>query len=245
MNDPGRLLEESDNELERVLLRAGASHRSSNEARSKTLAALGLTGSAAIAAGAFGAASALSKFTWTKLVVAISALGAVAAVPVGYYAWHLRHAPAVAPAARPTLVVAEPAAPEPTTTTTTATTTIAARPAAAGDARAAPVAARGARPSRTEPRNPRTAATLTQELGALDAARARLAEGNAVGALALLDGYARKYPRGGLELEAEVLRIDALARSGRADAAHRRAELFLRRHPNSVLASRARRYLDD
>jgi hypothetical protein len=44
-----------------------------------------------------------------------------------------------------------------------------------------------------------------------------------------------------LKLEAEVLRIDALARSGRLAQAQTRAASFLARHPNSVLAARVRR----
>jgi len=39
-----------------------------------------------------------------------------------------------------------------------------------------------------------------------------------------------------------VLRIGALAKSGQTDAARKRAEAFLRRHPDSVLASRVRSY---
>jgi len=81
---------------------------------------------------------------------------------------------------------------------------------------------------------------LAQELVALDTVRAALAGGDATGALSLLDTYGRAYPHGELALEAEVLRIDALARSGRADVARRRADAFLRRHPNSVLAARVR-----
>ena len=82
--------------------------------------------------------------------------------------------------------------------------------------------------------------SLTQELAALDAARASLAGGEARRALRLLDTYDQSYPHGRLELEADVLRIDAMARSGRRDAARALAEAFLRKHPNSVLASRVR-----
>jgi hypothetical protein len=88
-------------------------------------------------------------------------------------------------------------------------------------------------------------AGLTDELAALDGARVALASGDAQVALVALDAYARAYPRGHLRLEADVLSIDALARSGRADAAKRRAETFLRRHPRSVLAARVRGYLAD
>jgi hypothetical protein len=72
-----------------------------------------------------------------------------------------------------------------------------------------------------------------------------LAHGNAQEALFLLDGYAHGFPRGKLALEAELLRIDALARSGDRPEARRHARVFLARHSSSVLAPRARTYLDD
>jgi hypothetical protein len=57
----------------------------------------------------------------------------------------------------------------------------------------------------------------------------------------LLDAYDRSAPRGALRLEAEVLRIDALSRSGRLQQAQVRARAFLARYPNSALAARVRR----
>jgi outer membrane protein assembly factor BamD (BamD/ComL family) len=93
--------------------------------------------------------------------------------------------------------------------------------------------------ARSAPRGP-ARGTLTHELAALDAARARLDAGDARNALALLDIYSESFPNGRLALEAEVLRIDALARSGQGAAARQHASAFLRRHPTSVLASRVR-----
>ena len=85
---------------------------------------------------------------------------------------------------------------------------------------------------------------LTEELGALDRARLALAKNDARRALEGLDGYDRRFPSGRLQLEAEVLRIDALAKLGRKDGARQHAEAFLRRHPNSVLATRVRALVD-
>jgi hypothetical protein len=85
--------------------------------------------------------------------------------------------------------------------------------------------------------------SVAVELGVIDGVRAALARGDTNGALSRLDGYAKAYPRGRLALEAEVLRIDALARAGQGAAASKRAEAFLRRFPNSVLASRVRGYV--
>jgi hypothetical protein len=90
-----------------------------------------------------------------------------------------------------------------------------------------------------------SSSTLGQEISSLDAARSMLARGNTQEALFLLDGYARGFPRGKLAIEAELLRIDALARSGDEVETRRRARMFLARHASSVLAARARTYLDD
>jgi hypothetical protein len=233
MNEPRRLKEEAGSDFERALLDAGTSYRSSEAARARTLAALGVAGSAALTAGTAGGASStlLTKAGWTKLL-AISGIGATAAAPVAYYAWQQAHeapAPVVAvqaPEARPQPPA--PRTPEPP----------------APETRAEPATRAVPAPPKAEPR-PSSASALTAELGALDAARSRLASGDATGALALLDDYARSYPRGRLVLEAEVLRIDALAKSGQSGVAKRRAEAFLKRHPNSVLASRVRTYLTE
>jgi len=79
---------------------------------------------------------------------------------------------------------------------------------------------------------------LRAEVAALDAVRSALANGDSVGALFFLDAYFRTYPRGRLNPEAEVLRIESLARGGRNSTARTYAKEFLRRHPNSVFAAR-------
>ena len=89
------------------------------------------------------------------------------------------------------------------------------------------------------------AALLTEELGALDHARLALVNGEGRRTLDELDAYDRRFPSGRLQIEAEVLRIDALAKLGRKEAARQRAEAFLRRHPNSVLATRVRAHVAD
>jgi hypothetical protein len=265
MSSSDRLRDGDLTPLERALLDAGTSYRSSANARAKTLAALGLAGSAAVAGGAAaaataaassssigGAAVAASKLTahltWAKVVVAASTLGAVAAVPAGYYGWQRLHRDeaaktmAVAPAPRRAPAVSAAPAPPPEV------------PAEAEPAW--PVVASDDGPARVEPRRPAAtrsasdvrplvSARLRLELAALDAARSALAGGDAADALDLLDRYARSYPRGRLAVEAEVLRIDAWAKTGRGDIARRRAEAFLRRNPGSVMASRVRGYLDD
>jgi outer membrane protein assembly factor BamD (BamD/ComL family) len=94
------------------------------------------------------------------------------------------------------------------------------------------------------PSDPVARASLTRELAALDGARLALSDGDARGAMAQLEAYQRNFPRGRLALEAEVLRIDALAKIGRATEARQHAQTFVRLHPNSVLATRVRAHLD-
>ena len=223
-SEPTRLSEEQGggaSSLERALLRAGSSYKGSAQTRAKVLAGLGLAaGSTALLTGTAAASVSASaaKLTWTKLLLGVSLVGATA-VPVGYYA--LRNADSSsaskndAPAAAVTTSI--PTTPEAATT---------ARP----DLQQAPAA---------------HAAMLREELGALDHARVALAGGDARRALDELDGYDRRFPGGRLQLEAEVLRIDALAKTGRKDLARQHAQEFLRRHPNSVLATRVRAHLAD
>jgi len=215
-SEPTRLREElgeNSSSLERALLRAGSSYKTSPNTRAKVLAGLGLAaGSSALLTGSAAASVTASavKLTWTKLLLGVSLVGATA-VPVGYYA--LRNAESNKNATASHVAVPGPAAPEST------------------PAEAAPPAAR--------------AAMLSEELGALDRARLSLASGDARRALDELDGYDRRFPGGRLQLEAEVMRIDAFAKVGRKDLARQHADAFLRRHPTSVLATRVRAHLAD
>ncbi|AGP38949.1 hypothetical protein SCE1572_33360 [Sorangium cellulosum So0157-2] len=253
------MLEESDSPLERALLSAGASYQTSPETRAKTLAALGLAGAAALSASvaapaavsaagtAVASTSVAVKLGWTKILVALSTVGVLAGIPAGYLAWRGYQAPELVavhrfggalagPVERAAARPAPVAAPAPVAPVEAQPEEIAA-PARAGSS--------GGAASRVDPKPASSGAALKAELSALDAARSTLASGNAQGALTLLDAYSKEHPRGRLGLEAEVLRIDALAKSGRLDAASQRAKAFLQRHPNSVLASRVRRYVND
>jgi len=234
MTELRRLLDESDSATEKALLHAGRSYRSGRETRAKTLAALGIASSTAVmVTGSSAAASLPFKLTGTKLLLAVSAVGAASLAPVAYHSLHKTHAVAVTahqPRSMPAQVHLGPP--------TVATPPVVEAPASSvvvtvdQTARARP-AARAAEP-----------VSLAQELAALDAARATMARGDSQGALLLLEGYAKTCPQGRLRLEAELLRIDALAKSGQLQVARRRAEAFLRHHPGSVLAARARSYTE-
>src|SRR5262245_65230164 len=111
-SEPNRLSEEQGEQvssLERALLNAGSSYKSSPQTRAKVLAGLGLAaGSTALLTGSAAASVSASaaKIPWTKLLLGMSVVGATA-VPVGYYAMH--RADTTAPAA----VSAPVAAPAP------------------------------------------------------------------------------------------------------------------------------------
>lgn len=88
---------------------------------------------------------------------------------------------------------------------------------------------------------PQRAPTLAEEVALLEEARSALERGFASEALTLLNRYEARAGAGRLATEAAVLRIEALALSGRDDEVRRLADLFLRDHPNSPLADRVRR----
>jgi hypothetical protein len=228
--EPRRLLEEASSPVERALLEAGTSYRSSAAVHAKTLAAVGLAGTAVVteAAGA-----SLWNLGWSKWLTSLSIVGATAAIPAAYYVLRDEPAAVVQPSPPPPQKRPAPLA----NARLSVAPVVEAPPAAdtAAPAAAAPPAAE----SRAATRQP----TLAEEVDALDRARAALSRGDSRAALQALDAYGRAYPRGRLALEAEVLRIDALDKSGQSAGARRRAERFLRQNPQSVLASRVRRIL--
>jgi hypothetical protein len=235
MNEPVRLHAEPESELERSLLDAGRSYTAPASSRAKALAALGVVG---VTASSTTAASAVTKAGIAKWIAATVVIVG-SALPALHY---LR------------LRTASSAAPSAVTASALATQAAAAAPAVAPsvDANAGsnsansvpdPTPANASTSARTEAK-PSATPALSAELSALDGARSALASGNPTLALAALDQYARQFPRGRLSMEAEVLRIDALAKSGQTAAAKRRAEAFIKRHPDSVLASRVRAYAE-
>ena len=246
MNEPTRLLSTPESELERALLEAGRSYTASGSTRAKTLLALGLTAVApSVAPAASVTGKTLTKAALSKVVIGVLVVGAVA-LPVWRYLGH--HASSTPVAQQPVAVAAAPvlaatpaevppapaeAAPAESATLDNVRVEAAEPPAS--------TSARSGRASRSELKPP-AAPPLTAELAALDAARTSLGHADPAGALAALDSYAHDFPRGRLKIEAEVLRIGALAKSGQTDAARKRAEAFLKHHPDSVLASRVRSY---
>jgi len=239
MSDPTRLLSSPESELERALLDAGRSYTASSSMRSKTLLALGLSAVAtSTAPAAVAASSSLTKAAFSKVAVAVVVIGAVAA-PVWRY---LGHPASSAPVTKAAVVAAVPALPPPAVVESAPAPVAALEPAPIAAAEPQPSTPARTAGSTRAAAKPAAAPSLSAELAALDAARSSLSHGDPAAALSALDGYNRDFPRGRLKTEAEVLRIGALAKSGQGEAARKRAEAFLRVHPDSVLASRVRSY---
>ena len=85
--------------------------------------------------------------------------------------------------------------------------------------------------------------TLSDELDALKVASSALNSGDSAGALAALDRYDRVLKGSKLRAEATMLRIQALARSGDAQAASTLAQRFVAQNPESPLVDRARSFI--
>lgn len=229
MDDPQRLLDSTGTPLERTLLQELRLYQGPESMRAHTLAALGVSGSAGLAAA--GAMAWFWGKTWsTKLLLTASVASVALGVPAGYLI--LRHNAGASARPPSTLAAANPSVQPPATVSTSPTTS------PVVDTPVSPPAHPATRPARRGATRAATSADLRAELEALDTVRLTLARGDFLGALSFLDAYFQNFHRGRLHLEAEVLRIDALARSGQTEAARSYANEFLRRHPNSVHAAR-------
>lgn len=94
---------------------------------------------------------------------------------------------------------------------------------------------------------PKSAAprALPEQLRLLKRARAALRSGQAARSLEVLDEYQRRPNRVDMSAEATLLRIEALASLGQRARAGVLAEEFVKAHPSSPLADRARSFTSD
>jgi hypothetical protein len=217
-------------ELGQAMLRAAATEQPDRAAVDRTLAAIGagLRTTASVAAPA--GMSAVVKWGIGIGVCAMLVAGGVA----------LRHSrsgsatppPAITPAA----VTAPPL------------DTVATDPPATPEVRSAGVASSVAAAPPPAPASTSakpSATSLTDEVAAIDAARATLDRGDAKGCLAKLDAYQHAFPRGSLWQEATVMRIEALLRAGDRRGARALADRFFARNPSSPYSARIRSLLGD
>jgi hypothetical protein len=252
MNDPERLCDGDDPAAKRLVL-AMREERAPSGAAQRALLALGVAGSAVAATtGAAGAGATVGPSTlwlaalkWLGGGVALGlAIGGGASLIAPPEANSNERAPlavnqtpgsaptgTAAPRAaeQPALSEAEPPPPPTSTARSKPPVPLATAPAVAAPG-IAPTASFGA-PEQD---------ALAREVELLDRARQALGGGDANGALASLDRFAREFPRGRLSAEAFVVRLQALTRAGRTAEARALAERHLAAHPTSPHAQRIR-----
>jgi hypothetical protein len=100
-------------------------------------------------------------------------------------------------------------------------------------------------PSRASAPTPSTPASLSDELSALKGASNALSTGDPQAALAALDRYDRVLKGQKLRAEATLLKIEALARAGQAEASSELAQRFVEQNPGSPLVDRARSFVHE
>jgi hypothetical protein len=259
MNDPKRLIDQCDSELEWALLREGRRSNHNEARRLQVLAAVGV--GAAVTAGA--KTSWALAATWQKLllggVAVCSGVGGGVLAVQGYRAMHPPAQAASAnthvtnPQLRPQEQLGAGSESEPPSGAqpaggSQASVEQGAEPnveqGAAVPAEGAPVASLSRR--RVSERGvAASGGSLREEVAVLDRARVAARAGRSTEALTLVDSYMRDFPQGSLRLEAEVVRVQALAAAGRRSEASLRAKKLLAQSPNSVVASRLRGYVQE
>lgn len=260
------LRHEEGNAIERALLASGVEHETPPEgARGRALAALGLASPAAAdlpPKSSPAASSAVLAKSWGVLAAVVVAGSAA----VAGSSWQSLEAPAAdapAPATSASPVATDagggasprvvperatsssPAAgatpAEPPTISPHALPDVSQRKSSTSNVRrSAGTAARAEAP----PRAPVADDALARETALIDDTRRAVTAGDGARALALLEVHDREFSAGAFQLDAGVLRIEALERAGRSAEAERLARDFLSRHPAGSYARRARAALE-
>lgn len=92
-----------------------------------------------------------------------------------------------------------------------------------------------ARPGRSKAK---VSDSLAKELSLIDSARAALLRGEPAAALRILNTYRSQFPRGALQAEATVQRVEALIAAGDRTSASTIGGAFLKRYPESPYSRR-------
>jgi hypothetical protein len=270
MSDPKRLFEDGADELGKSLLSAGRTLDAEQARARKLalLGAAGAAAATAVATPAAAAATKGAIHLVSAAALKWLGVGLVAAaVATGGALYFVSEAPEAQN--RPEAPAGGGPAPEnpsrdPSNSVVTGSNTDPLKPpgdAPAGETGGAPAPIEGdpdvdapraktSAPSREPPHaEPKTSPdpaaspsgdSLADEVTALKRAREALAAGRPSKALIELNIYDKRFRGGRLALEAEVLRIEALAQSGEGKAAAARAASFLKAHPSSPYANRVR-----
>lgn len=216
MKDPRRLLDGDGTAFERTLLGAIAGERPPLHLHRKMRLGLGLAG---VGTTAKTAAASLGPIALAAVVVGSVVAGGAALV---------RHESTPPAPAAPTKTVRAPA--------------VVAR---ASEPTAAASVTKGAtetNPARIVPREPAarrttdglgTNSNIREEIRLLDEARSAVRGGAVEDALRVLANYEQRFPRGQFRQEMQVLRMEALNRTGEGERATALAKRFLAEHPKS------------
>jgi hypothetical protein len=267
MSDPKRLVWESANEVERLLLRAGrvqAPKASRDRAFLVASSTLGgaLATSSGTAGGTMAGKSVAAGITKAGSVAMLKWMGVVGVAGIGAVtgAMALRDA---GEGTASTNVAASAAssraregqtksrsnqgaipdnnapAPVPPTTDPPSPSPTETTEAPTTEHRSPASTAPGTSPAAGESRT----STVRAEVAMLDKARGALAAGEPARALSILDGYGERVAHGDMAPEAAVLRIEALVKAGDRSAAGRFADAFLAGDPSSPYLARVQSLL--
>jgi hypothetical protein len=238
MNDPRRLLEENDDELENAMLRSVRGDSVSREGRQRILAGLGI--SAAALTASTGAASSIAlaksgvlKGTSAVVVKWLALCSVVSLIPAGVWVARTRTTQTVQ-LTQPSDAPSRPQRPQPV---------VEPSPALAIAPPEAPPAAAPPREARAVASPAARSSALSDEVATLQVARTALADRDANAALAALDRYKSRFAGGRLGPEATVLRIEALMLRGDRAQALALADRFESSNPKSPYAERIRSIL--
>lgn len=235
-----KLVPDAPTPLEKLLLDASRNEQPSEDHKARLRAALGiglpLSGPLAAPppelagpAPAPAAASVAGKsLTAAKAAVGVAALALVGVLVLVRHREDGGEAAKIAP---PAAVVKKTELPSPSHARNDEAIAVSPLPPVERPSELAPRPARGAV-------SPAPSADLSEQIRLIEAARAGVAGRDASGALAALDSYAAKYPRGAFGQEATVLRIRALDQAGDFARATALAKAFVARFPQSPHVAR-------
>jgi hypothetical protein len=248
-----RPLAKTGTDVERLLLAAGADERPDAESVRKAARVLGIVPRAALVAATLGVA--LRATRWSSVATSIAMwssvpLGVAGIALLGYSGHagrHLEGTPApITVSSRP--VVAGPGTQSPglpALAESPASPAASAPPEAPALPQPSSLPASRGTGHRGVPVASVPVDRLREQAEALEGVRARLALGDAAGALAQLGDYDRRFAGGSLREESFLLRIEALARLGDSGTASALARRFLKIYPASVHADRVAALLQE
>jgi hypothetical protein len=250
MSEPKRWLDDDPPELLGQLMKAASRERPPEASLTRSLAALGISAGATSTAVSAGAASGMASAVkatsaavpWLKFAVLLGVASGTGGAWVATHPTPTR-APLPVQSAHP-LTRALPA-----TTTEAARARVVESVPAPSSAPPLPSAFKSSPAPVTRLREtenvspPVDAEHLTEEVAAVDRARALVTAGRGAEALAALDAYEHGFPVRRFAPEALYLRMEALLLDGNRGAAEQVAARLVARYPRSPQAPRARQIL--